>query len=170
MNRFWKMTILLGCASALALAAAFAQSPAPQGPEQPIAFSHKLHAGEQQLKCATCHKNPDPGERMGLAKAALCMQCHEETKAESPEIRKLAAFAAEKREIRWRRVYEIPSFVFFSHRAHLKAGGACADCHGEVRELERMYRVKPVNMASCVNCHQAKGASVDCAYCHEKMN
>jgi hypothetical protein len=160
----------LGCVSAACLVAAIAQAPKLLGPEQPIPFSHKLHAGAQQLKCATCHKNADPGERMGLASAALCMQCHEEVKADSPVIQKLAAYANEKREIRWRRVYEVPSYVYFSHRAHLTAGGSCVECHGEVREFERMHRARDISMASCVNCHQAKGASVDCTYCHEKMN
>lgn len=153
----------------LLVAAAQTKQPPPP-PEQPIPFSHKQHAGAQQLKCATCHKNPDPGERMGLATAALCMQCHEEVKTDSPAIQKLAGFAKDKREIKWVRVYEIPSYVFFSHRAHLTAGSTCADCHGEVKELEQMYRAKEINMASCVNCHQAKGASFDCTFCHEKMN
>lgn len=98
------------------------------------------------------------------------MQCHEEVKADSPAIKKLAEFAKDKREIRWVRLYEIPSYVFFSHRTHLTAGANCAECHGEVKELERMYQAKPVNMATCVNCHQAKGASVDCTFCHDKMN
>ncbi len=140
------------------------------GPTQPIPFSHKLHAGAQGLKCATCHKNPDPGERMGLATAALCMQCHEEVKADSPAIQKLAEYAKDKREIRWARVYEIPSYVFFSHRAHLETGSTCATCHGEVKELEQMYKAREMNMASCMNCHQANKASTDCTFCHEKMN
>jgi hypothetical protein len=152
------------------LLVAVAQTKQPPPPEQPIPFSHKLHAGTQQLKCATCHKNPDPGERMGLATAAMCMQCHEDVKTDSPAIQKLASFANNKREIKWVRVYEIPSYVFFSHRAHLEAGGTCVECHGEVKELEQMYRAKEINMASCMNCHQAKGASIDCTYCHEKLN
>lgn len=160
----------LSCVFLLCLVGIAAQTDKLPGPEQPIPFSHKLHAGAQNLKCATCHKNPDPGERMGLATAALCMQCHEDVKAESPAIQKLAEYAKEKREIKWRRVYEIPSYVYFSHREHLKAGGTCTECHGEVKELEQMYKVKEINMASCVNCHQAKGASFDCTYCHEKMN
>jgi hypothetical protein len=167
-----KSLIQLGCLLILGLMAGAAQTtqtPLP-GPQQPIPFSHKLHVGGQGLKCATCHKNPEPGERMGLATAPLCMQCHEEVKAESPDIQKLAALAQAKTEIKWRRVYEIPSYVYFSHRAHLNAGSTCADCHGEVKELEQMYRVKPINMANCVNCHQAKGASFDCTFCHEKMN
>ncbi|MEK7833715.1 MAG: cytochrome c3 family protein [Acidobacteriota bacterium] len=147
-----------------------AQTEKLPGPEQPIPFSHKLHVGGQGLKCATCHKNPDPGERMGLATAAMCMQCHEEVKADSPAIQKLAGFAKDKRELKWRRVYEIPSYVFFSHRAHLEAGSNCVTCHGEVKELEQMYKVKEINMASCMNCHQANKASTDCTFCHEKMN
>ena len=167
-----RRTIQFSCILALCVFAVMAQSeqkPLP-GPVQPIAFSHKLHAGTQGLKCATCHKNPEPGENMGLATAALCMQCHEEVKTESPEIQKLVAYAKEKREIKWRRVYEIPSYVFFSHRTHLTAGSTCATCHGEVKELEQMYKAKEINMATCMNCHQANKASTDCTYCHDKMN
>lgn len=165
-----KSLLQLGLVLAMGLAAFAAQTDAPAGPEQPIPFSHKLHVGGQGLKCATCHKNPDPGERMGLATAATCMQCHEDVKTDSPAIQKLASFAKDKREIGWRRVYEIPAFVFFSHRSHLQAGTACAECHGEVKDLERMARVKLINMATCVNCHQSKGAGIDCTFCHEKMN
>lgn len=169
-GRTFRNLCRLSCVFLLCLVGIAAQTDKLPGPEQPIPFSHKLHAGAQNLKCATCHKNPDPGERMGLATAALCMQCHEDVKAESPAIQKLAEYAKEKREIKWRRVYEIPSYVYFSHREHLKAGGTCTECHGEVKEMEQMYKAKPINMASCVNCHQAKGASFDCTYCHEKMN
>jgi hypothetical protein len=170
----FKTILQLGCVFAACLAVCLniviAQTEKLPGPTQPIPFSHKLHAGAQNLKCATCHKNPDPGERMGLASAAMCMQCHEEVKTESPAIQKLARFAKDKREVKWVRVYEIPSYVFFSHRAHLAAGGTCTECHGEVKEIEQMFQAKPINMASCMNCHQAKGASTDCSYCHEKMN
>lgn len=165
-----KTMLQLGCVLAACLLVATAQTKQPPAPpEQPLPFSHKLHAGALQLKCATCHKNPDPGERMGLATAAMCMQCHSDVKTESPAIQQLAALTQAKREIKWVRVYEIPSYVMFSHRAHLAAGGTCADCHGQVKELEKMYRVADISMASCMNCHQAKGASVDCTYCHEKM-
>ncbi|MDX2043536.1 MAG: cytochrome c3 family protein [Acidobacteriota bacterium] len=166
MPKFIRLGIVL-VVSVLGLAAQTEKLP---GPEQPIPFSHKLHVGGQGLKCATCHKNAAPGERMGLASAAMCMQCHEEVKADSPSIQKLAGFAKDKREIKWRRVYEIPSYVFFSHRVHLESGATCTTCHGEVKELEQMYKVKEINMASCMNCHQANKASTDCTYCHEKMN
>jgi hypothetical protein len=170
-GKFFRIALVLLAVLGI-VAAQSEQKPLP-GPVQPIAFSHKLHAGAQNLKCATCHKNPEPGERMGLATPALCMQCHEEVKTDSPEIQKLATYAKDKREINWRRVYEIPSYVFFSHRTHLSSGVAgltCVTCHGEVKELEQMYKVKEINMASCMNCHQANKASTDCTYCHDKMN
>ncbi len=165
MNSLLRLSFLAGfCLLAMA-----AQQP-PAAPEQPVPFSHKLHVGKLELKCATCHKNPDPGERMGLASPALCMQCHSEIKTDSPAIQKLATLASEKREVKWVRVYQIPTYVLFSHRAHLTAGGACVECHGSVKEHDRLYREKDISMASCINCHQAKGASVDCTYCHEKLN
>src|SRR5262245_34913131 len=86
----------------------------PPPPQQPIAFSHKLHAGTLELKCSQCHPNPDPGEKMSVVAASGCMQCHTEIGADLPEIQKLAAFAKNNREIRWVRIYQIPADVIFS--------------------------------------------------------
>lgn len=175
MRAFLKI-FTVAIASLLITAAQGAQQPLQgpeqslQGPEQPLPFSHRKHAGEMGLKCATCHRNPDPGEKMGFAPTAICMGCHSEIASDRPAIQKLAAFDREKREIRWVRVYQIPTFVFFSHRAHLAAGSTCVDCHGQVRERDRIYPEVEHTMATCIKCHQAKQASIDCAYCHEKMD
>ena len=107
---------------------------------------------------------------MTFATAGMCMQCHSGIATDKPSIQKLASFAQQKREIRWVRVYEIPSYVSFSHRSHLTAGNTCADCHGQVKERERLYREGDISMKGCVNCHSAKNASTDCTYCHDKMN
>jgi hypothetical protein len=95
------------------------------------------------------------------------MQCHSTVKTESPAIQKLAASAKEDRPIEWVRVYHLPSFVDFSHRAHLAAGNTCEDCHGKVAERDRLYRETDISMAGCLNCHRAKKAGVDCSFCHE---
>lgn len=148
-----------------------AQAPVPAPPPapvpQPVAFSHRVHAGVAQLPCAMCHPNPDPGERMTLPPASLCLQCHASVKADSPEIVKLTTLTTGGREVTWARVYEIPTYVFFSHRAHLEAGGTCADCHGPVAERDVLAREGDVTMAGCMNCHTAKGASLDCGLCHQ---
>ena len=141
--------------------------PLGTAPVQPVAFSHKVHAGTAQLPCAMCHPNPDPGERMTLPPASLCLQCHETIKADSPEIAKLTTLTSGDREVPWVRVYQIPTYVFFSHRAHLDAGSTCADCHGPVAERDVMAREGDITMAGCMNCHTEKGASLDCGFCHQ---
>lgn len=150
----------------------FAAAPAlaqPAAPEQPIPFSHKVHAGTLKLQCKLCHSNPDPGEMMTVAAAPKCMQCHSAIKTESPHIQKLAAFAKNDREIRWNRVYQIPDFVRFSHRAHLTSGNTCQECHGPVAQRDQLYREVNLSMSGCMDCHRAKKASIDCLYCHDQQ-
>ena len=138
-------------------------------PVQPIPFSHKTHAGSLEIECATCHENPDPGEAMTVVQPSTCMECHATINADSPEIRKLAEAVESGAGIEWARVYEIPSYVWFSHRTHLEAGSACADCHGPVAKRDQLSREGDISMGGCVNCHLAKGSSTDCSYCHEPL-
>ena len=161
--------LLIGAAGMLVSWGNTSQQP-PAPPEQPLPFSHKVHAGQLKLDCKTCHRNPDPGKLMTFAPTSTCMQCHSAIAADKPAIQKLAAFDQEKRPIRWVRVYESPSYVIFSHRAHLAAGSVCADCHGQVKERDQLFREGDISMKGCVDCHFAKEASTDCSFCHEKLN
>jgi len=144
------------------------QTPKAAAPEQPIAFSHKAHAGALKLKCKVCHPNAGSGETMQIAKATTCMQCHSAMKTDSPAIQKLAAFAKNGREIPWARVYEIPSYVNFSHKTHLDSGSSCEDCHGSAVERERVFHEGDISMGSCMNCHRLKKVSIDCTFCHDQ--
>jgi len=148
----------------------FAQTAPKTPPPQPIPFSHKVHAGDLKQPCKSCHTNPDPGEMMTIVAAAKCMQCHASVKTESPAIQNLAAAAKENREIKWTRVYQIPGYVFFSHRAHLEAGASCEECHGPVNTREQLFRETDISMGGCMNCHRLKKASLSCTYCHEPRN
>ncbi len=139
-------------------------------PRQPIAFSHKVHAGTGKIPCKMCHPNPDPGDMMTIVEASTCMQCHSVIKADSPEIKRLAEFAKSKTPIPWTPVYELPSFVKFSHRVHLDKGNTCQECHGQVAQRDRLYRETSLTMGTCMNCHQVKKATLDCAACHELPN
>jgi len=154
--------VVLGLLSAWAAAA--------QAPEQPIPFSHAKHAGALKLKCKMCHPNPDPGEVMKIAAASVCMQCHSSIKADSPAIQKLASFAKNDREIKWVRIYEIPSYVAFSHRTHVQAGNTCQECHGPVETRDVLTKEADISMTGCMNCHRAKKVSNDCTFCHEARN
>jgi len=140
---------------------------AADAPLQPIPFSHKVHAGTMKLACKMCHPNPNPGETMTTVAPARCMECHSAIKADSPAIQHLAAYAKEGRDVPWTRVYAIPSYVDFSHRGHLEKGNTCQECHGPVAERDQLSKETDISMGGCMNCHRAKKASLDCAFCHE---
>ena len=93
-----------------------------------------------------CHPSPDPGEMMTIVAAPKCMECHSAIKTESPAIQKLASFAKNDREIKWRKVYQIPTYVRFSHRSHTEAAVACADCHGPVAERTVLAKETDISM------------------------
>jgi hypothetical protein len=141
---------------------------AGEGIEQPLPFSHKQHAGTLKIACKLCHPNPEPGESMTIAGASLCMSCHSAIKTDSPAIQKLAQYAKDNRPIPWVRVYEIASYVRFSHRTHLESKNACEDCHGKVVEREQLWKQGDISMGGCMKCHQAKKVSIDCTFCHDQ--
>lgn len=107
---------------------------------------------------------------MGIAAASVCMQCHSAVKTDSPAIQKVADAAKNAKPIRWRRVYEIPTYVFFSHRTHLNAGATCDACHGPVAERDVLAREADISMKGCMTCHTQKKASNDCTTCHDQRN
>jgi Zn ribbon nucleic-acid-binding protein len=143
-----------------------ADPPAP--PKQPVPYSHKQHLA-MGLQCKNCHTSPDPGETMGLPAVKVCMGCHTSVKTDSPHIQKLARHAADKTEPPWVRVYQIPSYVFFSHKIHLEsaAGAKCESCHGPVATREALWKETNISMGACMECHRQNKASNDCTYCHE---
>lgn len=146
-----------------------AQNPAPaplEGPVQPIPFSHKQHAGTLQLPCEFCHAPSRTGETVKIPQAAMCMECHETMATNNPGVKKLASYAKAQKTIPWVRVYELPSFVSFSHKRHLKSGATCQECHGPVAERVQLYQESDISMVGCMNCHRAKKASIGCNTCH----
>jgi Cytochrome c7 and related cytochrome c len=139
----------------------------PPPPEQPIAFSHRTHI-TQGLTCTACHSGAETADRATLPATATCMGCHARVKTESPEIQKLAGFDSKREEVPWRRVYRLPDYVPFSHRVHVSAGKtSCESCHGNVREMTVMQKVRDTSMATCMQCHTERSAPVQCNACHE---
>jgi hypothetical protein len=137
-------------------------------PPQPIPFSHRVHASAAALKCADCHAIRKPGYAAGLPREETCMACHVSIKAESPAVQRLAGFAKARRAVPWVQVYRLPDYVWFSHESHHKeAGIGCETCHGPVAERDVVTKEKPISMASCMECHAARGASNACNFCHE---
>jgi hypothetical protein len=178
-------------------------------PVQPIAYSHKLHAGDLQIQCMYCHSGADKSRHAGIPAMNVCMNCHsgvtssmaavkqEEEAAkrenraaqtiESAELRKLYdALALDETlfpvsdktptPIAWKRIHNLPDFVYFDHRAHITASVTCQTCHGPIETMERVRQYERLSMGWCVNCHrdanengiagQQVKAPLDCVTCH----
>ncbi len=134
--------------------------------EQPIPFNHRQHVGFD-MKCAECHPNPEPGDRMTFPATDKCMECHRTIAKDKPSIQKLAEFAKAKKPVPWARIYVVSAWVFWNHRSHLEAGMKCESCHGEVGKMEAVTATTNVTtMAGCVDCHKKNEASTGCQYCH----
>jgi Zn ribbon nucleic-acid-binding protein len=136
------------------------------GPVQPVPFSHKQHAGTLKLPCEFCHTPSRSGETLAIPRAQFCMQCHQTMDTNDPGVQKLASYAKSNTLIPWVRIYQLPSFVSFSHKTHLLHGATCQECHGPVADRVQLYKEADISMAGCVNCHQAKKASTGCNTCH----
>jgi hypothetical protein len=142
----------------------------PPPPEQPIAYSHKVHVAGEGLECATCHKTATSEDRATLPPTATCMECHATVAADSPEIKKLQTFHAAKEDVPWKRVYRLPDYVYFSHKVHASAKPAitCDTCHGNLGEMDKTQKVKDISMAACVDCHKQRSAPIGCGNsCHD---
>jgi hypothetical protein len=135
-------------------------------PQQPIAFPHTTHAGRLALPCTFCHTTVQTSAQAGAPPLEVCLSCHRNIATDRPAIRVLLRHAEEKRPIEWVRVHSLPSFVYFPHKRHVKAGVDCAACHGRVAEMTVVRQVRSLQMGWCVTCHQARGAPIDCWTCH----
>ena len=178
-------------------------------PTQPIAFSHRLHAGELQITCLYCHAGAETSRHAGIPAANVCLNCHKFVTAPlgairaedelaqkekrpprrivSPELQKLyGALALDEKmqsdpakmgtPVAWIKIHNVPDFAYFDHRAHVRVGVTCQQCHGPVESMEQVRQVEDLTMGWCVNCHRDANrhgvagrtvqASIDCATCH----
>ncbi len=124
-------------------------------PDQPIAFSHKLHAGQYQIDCNYCHTTVTKSKNASVPSANICMNCHGVIKNTSPEIKKIYAAIENDRPIEWIRVHNLPDLAYFNHSQHVNVGGvACQSCHGEIQNMEIVQQVAPLTMGWCIDCHR----------------
>lgn len=123
-------------------------------PEQPIPFSHKVHAGTNKIACIYCHSGAERSKHAGVPPLNVCMNCHTVVKLDSPHVQNLLKHYGEKKPIEWVRVHEEPDFVYFSHKRHVSKGVACETCHGNVKEMDRIVQDTPLTMGWCLDCHR----------------
>jgi len=94
------------------------------------------------------------------------MGCHRIALREHPEVQKLARYWNYGATVPWVKVYALPGFVRFDHRAHERAQVTCATCHGYVETMDVVARVSSLKMGWCVDCHRSADAPIDCVTCH----
>ena len=149
---------------------------AAEAPDQPIAFYHSVHAGQNQIPCAFCHYTAEDSHSAGIPPVALCVGCHVPgSAATAPELAQLAFpgrdrpaqgdtfYNAEasklveywKRQeaIPWVRIHKLPEHVKFPHNMHIQSGLQCQTCHGPVEEMEKVYQFSSLQMGWCIDCH-----------------
>ncbi len=115
-------------------------------PEQPIHFSHKIHAGDNKIDCQLCHSSAKYGKVSEIPSMNVCMNCHRSIseyngKYFEPgkdkafydgEIQKIYAatgwdpatqqYTGKTQPVEWTRIHNMPDFVYFNHSQHVVAG------------------------------------------------
>ena len=124
-------------------------------PKQPIAYSHKLHAGQYKIDCNYCHTGVNKGKQATIPAANICMNCHGVIKKESPEIQKIYAAIEQNKPIEWVSVHNLPELAYFNHAQHVNVGNVqCTTCHGEIEKMEVVEQRSSLTMGWCIDCHR----------------
>ncbi len=124
-------------------------------PKQPIAYSHKLHAGQYKIDCNYCHTGVNKGKSAHIPSANICMNCHGVIKKESPEIQKIYAAIEQNKPIEWVRVHNLPDLAYFNHAQHVNVGNIqCLHCHGQIEKMEVVQARSSLTMGWCIDCHR----------------
>lgn len=139
--------------------------------DQPIAFTHYRHVTTLGMDCQYCHAYARDSNYAGVPPVEMCMGCHTHVRTDSPEIMKLTEFWESGEPVPWQKVHDLPDFVHFAHKRHVRAGVNCTECHGQVPLMGRwpdgdpaaaevMIRETPLQMGWCLDCH-AEHPSID---------
>ncbi|MEE9349282.1 MAG: c-type cytochrome [Flavobacteriaceae bacterium] len=148
-------------------------------PIQPIAFSHKIHAGDNKIDCQYCHSSAKHSKTSGIPTANVCMNCHkritevaDDTKVGALgkpeldlEIKKIYDAIEQNKPIEWVRVHNLPDFAYYNHSQHVTVAGIeCQTCHGPVEEMDDMRQHSKLTMGWCIDCHKTSEVDLDNKY------
>lgn len=136
------------------------------GPEQPIAFSHRVHSGVKEIQCRFCHPYVNYSRFPGMPAVEKCLYCHNYIIPEHPQIQKEHEYFNTDIPVPWVKVNYIPEHVFFNHKRHISQKVECSECHGAVETMDRLKK-RDFKMKFCITCHQEMNANLDCwLACH----
>ena len=149
-------------------------------PVQPIYYSHKVHAGTNQISCLYCHGGAQDSKHANIPSVNVCMNCHMAIKEYAgdlitredgssvngtAEIKKLYEYSGWNpdlkkydkpgKPIEWVRIHNLPDHVYFNHAQHVKVGQQkCQTCHGNIQEMPEVAQFAELSMGWCINCHR----------------
>jgi mono/diheme cytochrome c family protein len=130
-------------------------------PTQPIAFSHKIHAGQYAIPCQYCHTGVMKSKNANIPSPNICMNCHSQITTvtgqteKSPEIQKIYDAIQNNKPIEWVRVHNLPDLSYFNHSQHYNVGGIeCQTCHGPVETMDVIRQYNTLTMGWCIDCHR----------------
>lgn len=134
-------------------------------PEQPVPFSHKLHAGTLKMDCRYCHNTVEATAHASIPPTQTCINCHSAADGDgavaltavhagSTKLTEIHKSWADDTPVLWKRVHDLPDFVNFDHSAHVTRGVSCVSCHGRIDQMEVVSQVKTLSMGSCLECHR----------------
>ncbi|MGE5465853.1 MAG: cytochrome c3 family protein [Ignavibacteria bacterium] len=121
---------------------------------QAIPFSHKHHAGDDGIDCRYCHASVEVSRTAGLPSTETCLNCHSQLFRDAPVLAPLRESLAAGRSLAWRRVHDLPDFVYFDHGIHVAKGVSCGECHGPVDQMPLTWRQATLDMQWCLDCHR----------------
>jgi hypothetical protein len=145
------------------------------GPDQPIAFYHSVHAGQNQMPCMYCHYSADRSPDAGLPSTQLCVGCHvpggtaptadpsqatlgfpskQKDSVWNAEAQKMVDYWKRQEQIPWVRIHRVPEHAKFPHYVHTNVGLQCQTCHGPVQEMQKVYQFSSLRMGWCIECHR----------------
>jgi hypothetical protein len=122
--------------------------------EQPVAFSHEHHVGGLGIDCRYCHTTVEYSSFANIPATKICMNCHSEMWAASPELEPVRQSYRTGRSIAWTRVHDLPGYVYFDHSIHISKGVGCSTCHGRVDKMPLTWQAQPLTMQWCLGCHR----------------
>lgn len=128
--------------------------------EQPVPFSHAHHVRGLGIDCRYCHDTVETEAFAGMPATEVCYGCHSQIWSSSPILEPVRESQRENRPIAWRRVYDLPDFVYFHHGIHVQSGIGCSSCHGRVDLMPILWQAEPLQMEWCLGCHRDPVAAV----------
>lgn len=151
--------IVIGPLALLFLSGTIVRSDAVTGKgrfvDQQVPFSHQHHSGELGIDCRYCHTGVETGANANVPPTHTCMTCHSQLYTNAQMLAPVRESLASGKPLSWKRVNQLPDYVYFDHHAHVNNGVPCAACHGDTRRMPLSRQATPMTMGWCLDCHRS---------------